>query len=49
MILLLLVVGVLYALCGGLRDSLTIFTVILLLVGAEVVAPKARVRRGGRP
>ena len=36
MILLLLVVGVLYTLWGGLADALTIFTVILLLVGAEV-------------
>ena len=36
MILLLLVVGALYTLWGGLGDALTIFTVILLLVGAEV-------------
>ncbi len=37
MILLLLTVGVFYTLWGGLGDAITIFTVILLLVGAEVV------------
>jgi P-type Ca2+ transporter type 2C len=37
MILLLLAVGVLYTLWGSLGDALTIFAVILLLVGAEVV------------
>ena len=36
MILLLLVVGVVYAIWGELRDTITIFTVILLLVLAEV-------------
>ncbi|WP_028231046.1 cation-translocating P-type ATPase [Paraburkholderia mimosarum] len=36
MILLLVVVGVLYTVWGGLGDALTIFTVILLLVGAEI-------------
>jgi Ca2+-transporting ATPase len=37
MILLLISVGVLYALWGGLGDAITIFAVILLLVMAEVV------------
>ena len=36
MILLLLGVGVLYSVWGGLGDAITIFVVILLLVGAEV-------------
>ncbi|MBK5186785.1 MAG: cation-transporting P-type ATPase [Gemmatimonadaceae bacterium] len=36
MILLLLVVGVFYSLWGELRDAITIFAVILLLVAAEV-------------
>ena len=37
MILLLILVGVLYAFWGGLGDAVTIFVVILLLVAAEVV------------
>ncbi len=36
MILLLLIVGVLYAIWGGLADTITIFAVILTLVGVEV-------------
>lgn len=37
MILLLLAVGVLYALFGERRDAVTIFVVILIVIGAEVV------------
>lgn len=37
MILLLILVGVLYAFSGELRDAITIFVVIMLLVAAEVV------------
>jgi Ca2+-transporting ATPase len=37
MILLLILIGVLYAIWGELRDAITIFAVILLLVTAEVV------------
>ena len=38
MILLLILIGVLYAFWGELRDAITIFAVIFLLVTAEVVA-----------
>jgi len=42
MILLLLVVGVLYAIWGGLADTITIFAVILTLVGVEVATELRR-------